>query len=261
MILARAALLWMLAALPAAAECVMSVRLDEDPPYLMTLPDGRPAGVNVDVVREALRRMGCKADFRTMPFIRALRALRTGELNILPNAFRSPERETFVLYSRTLSRVPNRLFVRTADKDRWAVASLGDVPRLGIRLGLAGWALTSPDFASFARDPAFKAMVTTAPSQDGLLRMLQAGRVDAVILDEVTARWELRRLGFADAAVGTDFITVSAPSYFAFSRATVSAEQARGFDDAVSDMRKDGAMAEILARYGFSPDAAIDISE
>ncbi len=261
MILLRGALLWMLAALPAAAECVMSVRLDEDPPYLMTLPDGQAGGVNADVVREALRRMGCRADFRVMPFSRALKELQQGGLDIVPNMFRTPDRQAFVFYSRTRDKVPNRLFVRAGDKGRWDIANLGDLPRLGVRLGVTGGGLASPEFAAVVADPAFKAILTPAHSHEGLLRMLHAGRVDAVILDEQTAQWELAHLGFSESVAGTGFVAAAAPGYFGFSRAKVSEEQVAAFDAAIGDMRKDGMMAAILSRYGLAPDAAIDILE
>jgi len=261
LILPRAALLWMLAALPAAAECVMSVRMDEDPPYLTMLPDGQPGGVNADVAREALRRMECRADFRTMPFSRALKELQEGGLDILPNLFRTPERQAFAFYSRTRDQVPNRLFIRAADKGRWDIKSFRDLERLGLRLGLPGGALASPDFAALSADPAFKALITPARNHASLLRMLQGGRVDAVILDEQTARWELARLGLADTVTATDFVAGVDPGYFAFSRAKVSEEQVERFDAAIEAMRKDGTVAGILSRYGLDPGAAIDILE
>ncbi len=251
----------MLAALPAAAECVMSVRMDEDPPYLTTLPDGKPGGVNADVTREALRRMGCRADFRTMPFSRALKELEDGGLDILPNVFSTPERQTFALYSRTRSHVPNRLFIRAADRGRWDITRLGDLPRLGVRLGLKGGAMASPDFAAVSSDPAFQAILTPSRSHESSLRMLHAGRVDAVILDEQTAHWELARLGFADSVIGTQFVAAPAPAYFAFSRAKVSEEQRDGFDAAIEAMRKDGTLTQILTGYGLDAGAAIDILE
>ena len=262
MILPRIALLWMLAVLPAAAgECVISVRMDEDPPYLTMLPNGQPGGVNADVTREALRRMGCKADFRTLPFSRALKDLETGKLDMVPNLFRTPAREAFALYSRTRGQVPNRLFVRAADKGKWDLRDFQDLPRLGVRLGVPAGAMVSPDFASVSAEPAFHAILTPARSHENLWRMLSGGHVDAVILDEQTAKWELAHLGFTNAIVGSDFVAAAAPAFFAFSKASTSPDRVASFDAAIDGMRKDGTVAAILARYGLDADAAIDISE
>ncbi|HMA52541.1 MAG TPA: transporter substrate-binding domain-containing protein [Magnetospirillaceae bacterium] len=257
----RVLLLWALLVLPAAADCVMSVRMDEDPPYLTVMPDGRPGGVNADVAREALRRMGCKAEFRTLPFSRSLKDLEDGRLDILPNLFRTAERDGYALFSRTRDQVPNRLFIRAADKGRWDVRSFEDFPRLGVKLGIESGSLLSPDFPRIMEDPNFRAILTPARSHQSLWLMLRASRVDAVILDEQTARWELKHLGLAETVIGTDFIAAPAPAYFGFSRATVSADQVSAFDGAVEAMRKDGALAAILAAYGLEADAAVDIPE
>ena len=257
----RAILLWALAALPAAAECVMSVRMAEDPPYLTLLADGRPGGVNADVAREALRRMGCRAEFRTLPFPRSLRDLQEGKLDIVPNLFRRPEREAYALFSRTGNQVPNRLFIRASDRGRWDIKTLQDLPRLGVRLGVQTGSLVSPDFPQAMEEAKFSALVSPARTQESLWRMLLAGHVDAVILDEQNARWELKHLGFDASIVGTDFLAATAPAYFAFSRASVTAEQVQAFDSAVDQMRGDGTLGAILAAYGLEANAAINISE
>ena len=253
--------LWLLVVLPAAADCVMMVRMDEDPPYLRVLPDGRAGGVNADVVREALKRIGCRADFRALPFSRSLKELEEGTLDIVPDLFRTPEREAYTRYSRTANRVPNRLFVRAADRARWSILSFEDLPRLGIKLGIEAGALASPNFAQVEADPQFRAIVTPVRTHESLWRMLSAGRIDAVILDEQSARWELTHFGYAGTIVGTDFIAAAAPAYFGFSRASVREDQVRAFDRAVEDMRHDGTLAAILATYGLEATAAINISE
>lgn len=251
----RAMMLWAVLAVPAAADCVMSVRMDEDPPYLTTASDGQPGGAHADIAREALRRMGCKAAFRTLPFPRALKDLQDGTLDILPDAFRTPERQVYALFSRARNQVPNRLFIRAADQGRWAIRSFQDLPRLGIKLGVEGGALASPDFGAISADPAFQAILTPARSHNSLWRMLHAGHIDAVILDDLTARWELAHLGLEDQMTGTTFVAAEAPAFFAFSRASVTQEQVDRFDAAIETMRKDGTLRAILARYGL--DASI----
>jgi polar amino acid transport system substrate-binding protein len=257
----RALLLWALLAVPALAECVLSVRMDEDPPYLTVLPNGQPGGVNADVAREALRRMGCKAEFRTLPFSRSLRDIQDGTLDILPDLFRTPEREVYARFSRARNQVPNRLFIRAADKGRWDLREFEDFPRLGVRLGVESGALVSLDFSKLMQDPKFRALVTPVRNHESLWRMLLAGHIDAVILDEQTARWELTHLGMAGTLTGTDFIAGAAPAFFAFSRATVTAGQVDAFDAAIEQMRKDGALAAILAAHGLEAGAAINIPE
>jgi len=259
----RAALLAMLAALPAVAgaECVMTMRMVDDPPYFILHADGPPTGLHADIAREALRRIGCRLDFREVPFTRSLKELEEGKLDIVPDLFLTPERERYTLYSRTRSRVPNRLFVRAADRERWQIHDFADLPRLGIRLGIETGALISPDFAAISADPAFKAILSTAHTHTGLWHMLETGRVDAVVLDELAAKRELVAEGLNGKIAATDFVTSGEAAYFGFSRATVGEDQRDRFDDAVAAMHKDGTMTRILAGYGLAAGAAIDLSE
>lgn len=246
---------------PVSADCVMNVRMDDDPPYLTITPDGHAGGVHADIAREALRRIGCRAEFHAFPFTRSLKDLAEGSLDIVPNLFSTPERETFARFSRTRDQVPNRLFIRNEDKERWTVHSFDDLPRLGMHVGYEAGALISPDFPRISADPRFEGVFVPGRTHESLWRMLTAHRIDGVIMDEQTARWELAHLGFDNAVGGADFIAATAPAYYAFSRATVTAEQVQAFDAAVSAMRKDGTLAAILAKYGLEESAAIDISD
>jgi polar amino acid transport system substrate-binding protein len=251
----------MLLAGPVAADCVMNVRMDDDPPYLTTLSDGRPGGVHADIAREALRRIGCKAEFHELPFTRSLKDLAEGVIDILPNLFSTPERQAFARFSRTRDQVPNRLFMRTEDKERSLVRSFDDLARFGLHIGYEAGALISPDFPQMLADPRFKDVFVPGRTHESLWRMLVAHRIDGVIMDEQTARWELVHLGFAGSVSGADFIAATAPAYYAFSRASVTAEQVQAFDAAVSSMRKDGTLAAILTKYGLEESAAIDIAD
>jgi len=243
-----------------AADCVMSVRMDEDPPYLTRLSDGSPGGVNAEVTREALRRMGCRTEFRALPFSRSLKELQEGGLDVVADLFATPERESYALFSQTRNQVPNRLFIRAADAGRWDIRAFSDLPRLGIKLGVETGSLVGPDFGKASDDPQFRAIVTPVRSHDSLWRMLQAGRLDAVIMDEQTARWELAHLGRDGSIVGTGFVAAAAPAFFAFSRARVTPDQVRHFDQAVEAMRKDGTLSAILSNYGLGGAALIDVS-
>ncbi len=261
MILRRAALLLAVLAGPAAAECTISMRMDQDPPYLTRQPDGTATGINVDVAREAFRRMGCKVEFRDVPFGRALRELQEGTLGVVSDMFETPDRESFALFSKTGNRIANRLYVRLADKDRWKIESYDDLPRQGIRLGIETGALASPDFKGVADAPAVHSILVPARTHESLWRMLAASHVDAVIMDDLTALTELRQLDLAQAITGTGFVASIDPAHFAFSRALFSSDDVHRFDETVAGMRRDGTVAKILVLYGIDPGAAVDIQD
>ena len=261
MIFRGAALLLALLAAPVMAECVVTMRLDSDPPYLMRKSDGSASGVNGDIAREALRRIGCSVEFREEPLGRALKELQEGKLGVISDMFRTPEREAYALFSHTRNEVANRLYVRTGDKNRWTLASFADLPRQGIRLGYESSSLASPDFQKVIDDPAFRTILFPIRTHEGLWRMLAAGRLDAVIMDELTARWELAQFGLDQEIAATGFRASTDPAFFAFSRVSTEPAEVRRFDEAIAAMRRDGTLAAILTSYGLDPNAAVDVSE
>ncbi|MEI9985329.1 MAG: transporter substrate-binding domain-containing protein [Aliidongia sp.] len=257
--------LWVLAlvgfcllAMPADADCVLSVRTHDDPPYSMIQPEELAGGISIDIVREGLRRIGCSVSFEDLPFARALASLRQGNLAVLPGVFRTPEREAFALFSAPVNAVPNKLFIRRADVGRWHVEKLADLIKPGFRLGVQIDVMYSAEYRQLLDNPAFQALLAPTSSRSNLWQMLAANRIDGVIADDLTARWEIHAAGYDAQIVPQGFVVSAEPSYVAFSRALVSLEQVANFDKALRAMHEDGTYDAILQRYGpsYRPPAA-----
>src|SRR5271156_5253981 len=164
--------LWVLAlaglgllAAPAAADCVLSVRTHDDPPYSMAEPGEQAGGISIDIVREGLRRLGCSVSFEDMPFARALESLQQGKLAALPGVFRTPEREAFALFSAPVNAVPNKLFIRHGDAGRWHVERLADLIGTGFRLGVQIDVMYSAEYRQLLDNPDFKALLVPTSSR------------------------------------------------------------------------------------------------
>ena len=239
-----------LLAAPAEADCVLSVRTHDDPPYSMAEPGGQASGVSIDIVREALRRIGCSASFEDMPFARALESLQQGKLAALPGAFKTPEREAFALFSAPVNTVPNKLFIRPGDAGRWHVRKLADLIGTGFRLGVQIDVMYSPEYRQLLDNPAFKAQLVPTSARSNLWQMLAADRIDGVIADALTAQWEIHAAGFDAQIVPQGFVAAAEPSYVAFSRALIGPDQVARFDEALRAMHQDGTYGTILQRYG-----------
>jgi polar amino acid transport system substrate-binding protein len=239
-----------LATSTAMGECVLRVRLDADPPYLIPAADGAAQGLNADLVKLALAQIGCRAEFHLMPFARALKSLATGDIDVVPDMFRNPERESYAWFSHTTQQVPNALFIRKSDAGKWSVHSLEDLPRLGIRLAIKRGVLITPDFDQLAKTPEFRAILETHNDHLGLWRMLLEKRVDAVVMDRLSAQWELRNAQLDHDVVEAMVIAAKDPSHFGFSRKTVTEEQVNQFDLAMHTMLEDGTVAKLIGKYG-----------
>ncbi|WP_374659713.1 substrate-binding periplasmic protein [Inhella sp.] len=125
-----------------AHACELRVRSHPDPLVYARLPDGGLSGPQLETVREALRRAGCRMKLVPLPWARALRELEDGHLDVLPGAHRLPEREVFAHFSKSDWMAENHLFVRrppSGELGELAPTSLAaflQSQRLGVQTGV-----------------------------------------------------------------------------------------------------------------------------
>ena len=74
----------------------------EYPPYYHALPDGRAAGLIVDLAGKAFDKAGVQAEFRFVPVKRILQDMQLGRPVASLGWFKTPEREEFARFSRPI---------------------------------------------------------------------------------------------------------------------------------------------------------------
>ncbi|HOT29419.1 MAG TPA: transporter substrate-binding domain-containing protein [Candidatus Ozemobacteraceae bacterium] len=84
------------------------------PPYEYLDSQGRPAGFNVDLIREISRETGLAFEIRSGPFQEIRQAFEAGTIDILAGWGYTPERAKNFLFSVHLNQISWSLFVRTS---------------------------------------------------------------------------------------------------------------------------------------------------
>lgn len=98
------------------------------PPLIFTGADGKPQGVAVDVVKQALGPAGWTVELEVLPWARALNLMQQGERDCIFTIFKTPEREEFLDFSsRPLLQQPISLYARKDSGIRFH----GDLSKLG----------------------------------------------------------------------------------------------------------------------------------
>jgi len=240
---------WALHAGAFASTCTKSVRWYDDGAYSFRGADGQPTGLYVELVREALRRMDCSAQWQEMPWARGLVELEAGKLDILPGARKTPERDKFAYFSRPLNRSPNVLFMSKAASQRFQFTRLADMVgtdfKLGVQLGVAYGA----EYDELIKTPEFLARTQALTSRRSAWSLLQIGRLDGLISDEVTAWVELQSLGLSATVVRTRVVTSDAPGLLALSRLSNTAEFVAALDRNLQTMIADGSYKRIREKF------------
>jgi polar amino acid transport system substrate-binding protein len=232
-----------------AAECVKSVRWYDDAPYSFVGAKGEVHGFNADLVREALQRMGCTARFVEMPWARALVELEAGRLDMLPGALRKPEREHFAWFSRPVNRSPNVLFIHKNAAAIYSISKLADLLGTNFRLGTQIEVTYGPEFEALSKNPEFVARMTPLSLRKSAWKMMEVGRLDGIIADEVTALVELKQLGLTQEITKSKVIVSMEPAAIALSKKSVTEDFVKALDRSLGSMLADGKYREIRERY------------
>ncbi len=233
----------------AMAQCVKTVRWYDDAPYSFKGTDGEVAGLNADLVRAALKGLNCDAKFVELPWARALRELELGRLDILPGAFRTPEREKFAYFSRPVNRSPNVLFVAKAAAAKYRLKALADIAASEFRLGAQIGVAYGADYEALVKTPAFAARITQVTSRRSAWKMIELDRLDGIIADENTGLVELQQMGLSDSIAKTDIIVSGEAAMMALSQASLTPEFVADFDRSLNAMMADGRYKKIVERY------------
>lgn len=233
----------------AFAECVVSVRWNDDVPYSFKDAQGAIHGISADITSEVLRRMDCTPRWVEMPWARALIELEAGRLDVLPGALRKPEREVYALFSVPYNNAPNRLYLSRRAATRALPASIEQLLASDLRLGVQIGVAYGGGFDALLASPGFATRLEKTGARKQLWLMLDAGRIDGVIADEFTAPRELKEIGLTDQVVATEIAFTHEPALIAFSKRTVSAEFVALFNRHFKAMLHDGSYVEILERH------------
>jgi polar amino acid transport system substrate-binding protein len=214
------------------------------------MPDGRQGGYYADLVVEILRRMGCEARLVEMRWPRGLVELEAGRLDIMAGMLRTPERDSFARFTRSINLSPNRLFLSASAQRRYpALRTLADLRGTTLTIGVEASAVYGPAFAALQDDPAFRDRLYFVPTQRTAWQMLAGGRLDGLIADDVRARIVGLPMQPEGAEVRAVLTVAEAPALIGLSRRSVDAEFAERFEAALAATIADGWLLRVRESY------------
>lgn len=238
-----------LVSVPLAA-CEKTLRWDDDPPFSMQLPDGSIGGLYVELNRAVLERLGCVVRLVKLPWARALKELELGRLDVLPGAFRKPEREAYAYFSGTvLPPSRNILFVRRDVPTQYSLRQLADLRDSTFRLGAQIDVSYGESYRQLMADPEYAARVFFTASRSNLWLMVDKGRIDGIIADEHSGQYELQQLGLAKRIGPTEVVVSAESAEVAFSRRTQDEAFVRRYAEILRTLVDEGEDRRILQHY------------
>jgi polar amino acid transport system substrate-binding protein len=244
-----AATVAMVASAAQAEGCIKTARWADDAPYTYRDISGQLKGLDVELIQEALTGLKCDVQWVEMPWARALIELEHGRLDILGSSRMTDERQRYARFSIAVNRSPNVLFMTHAAALKYPINTLKDILKTNLKLGVQIGVLYSSDYEALLENPDFNRHLTQISSRRGGWKMMDFGRIDAMIADEVTGLVELRQLGLLSKIEVNRAISTGVPAYVAFSKASVDKAFVDAFNREVTAMVSDGRYRKMREKY------------
>ncbi len=238
----------------AARADTITIRADQWCPYNCKPGSDHP-GILIEVATEIFARAGHQVEYANMPWTRAISETRSGRFNAIVGAFRE-DAPDFVFPGHSAITGENRFYV--IRKKDWTYAGIGSLQ--GVRLGgILGYSYGEALDAYIREDRARQRVYLAKGDRplEALLKLLQAGRLDAVIEDRWVVEYFLRDHPGLAADLHPAGSLGGEPIYIAFSpQRAESADYARILGDGIARIKRTGHLNRIIARYSRNAPAA-----
>ena len=221
-----------------------TIRLRSDAwmPFCGNPTDAQP-GYVVELARVIFAAKGYALDYQLMPWTDALKAAAAGEIDGVIGANRE-EAKQLVIALEPIGAPAVGLYLR---KDNpWKFSDIGslDSIRLGVSAGYSYW----PElYAYIAKAPKVVSFEGATPLVDAIAK-LDAGELDVVAESQPVWIWTIKKSGRVNKDYRNAFNRIGEPIYIAFS-SKAPAECPKIFAEGLRELRANGKLAEILARY------------
>lgn len=239
----------------AAASAACSKTLDLGmlafPPYISFDAVGEPYGLDVDILKRTMALAGCEFTLREVPFKRALRDVKLGDLDGMPSVSRTPEREDGSFFTHAMRREVVGGFARAGNAAVLSIPSFDALVASDLKVGivLGGWYGQAFNRA-MEQDPAFHARVQTSSDFLTLFRWLEAGIVDVAIVDMLSGYHVSKQAGLNDRIEALSFAVNVNDLHLMLSRKSVTGADVEAINSALKSFKQSPEYRSLLRLYG-----------
>lgn len=242
------------ASIPVRADEVTTFKANtlSSPPYIYK-DGGQVTGIAVDIVNEAFHRIGgYKVKYTLLPWRRAVKRTKEGEVDLLLYASHSEQREAWGRYvDSVLINTSFKLFKR-ADATIQLNPDFNEVSHLSIAVR-GGYIYQPGEFLRAVQNNQFRDVIYSDSTEQSI-ELLLRGRIDLFIGDELPVVFflkqrQLQKVVDTVKLNGEALEVFSVPTYILLSKQNTDVELSGQLSDALNGMRSDGTYQNIYDRY------------
>lgn len=215
----------------------------EYPPLEYTGEDGAPQGVAVDLVTRIMDTLGHTVEIRFYPWELSLAMVKEGKADAIFTAYKNPERERFLDYSRQVL-IPQLVSLYAKQGTRLTFA--GDFATLQDRkIGVVSTISYGEKFDQYRS----RLRLQRAVSLEQSFRQLLRGEIDLVISNSAEAETVLQAMHLTDAIIRLPQPVEKVPSYIAFSKQRHLTTLRDRFDQELARLKASGEYDDLLKQH------------
>lgn len=206
--------------------------------------NGEIIGFDIDLAREVAKRMGVEAVFRPSEWSGIVFELRSGNIDVVWNGMTiTEERLKQISFSEPYMN-NNQIIVTMANSKLKDKSDLKD-KIIGLQLG-------SSSYNAVAQDELYKTFkdIKKYDTNVEALMDLEAGRIEAVVVDEIVARYYIAQ---KEKNIGRDIFKVVNGDFgkeeYGIGIRQEDVKLKKEIDKIINEMRKDGSFDEIYTKW------------
>ncbi len=241
-----------------AGEKKIVLAADEWCPYNCSPEDTARPGYMVEIAQAVFKKAGYQVEYKVMPFQRALHDVLKGSVDGAIAVDSETAREAQEMYLRTSGKMASfapsdtmavtRVSFFTASETQWtfdpanpeaSIAALGG--KVGVPKGY------SYDISQLLRKMDLLVEISGDTPMEQLLKMLESGKVKAVIDDDAVIQYVAGNIGLAGKVRFAGAAGDTLDCFIGFN--TTHKDYAELLDKGVAEMRANGELAKIMQKY------------
>ena len=241
-----------------AAEKKIVLVADEWCPYNCSPEDMAKPGYMVEIAQAVFNKAGYQVEYRVMPFQRALQEVLKGAVDGAIAVDSGTAKEALEMYLRTSGKVAafaqsdtmavTQASFFTASGTQWTfdpTNSEASIAALGGKVGVPkGYAY---DISPLLRKQGLLVEISGDAPMEQLLKMLDSGKVKAVIDDDAVIQYVAGNIGLADKVRHAGSTGDPLDCFIGFN--AVHKDYAELLNKGVAEMRANGELTKIMQKY------------
>ena len=211
-------------------------------------------GLDVELLQEIGKRAGYPIEISELRWTALVQGIESGDVDLVPQATRTPERETFAMFSVPYRTGTVVMVVKRGRKADFPADTSKElvqmIKKTGFRLGvLRGAAYPDAAIRAFIADPEYRHLVVELETKD-FLDSLIFGRIDGFLSDRIKAANEIEIRGMAG-FVEEHPLMITSDLHLMFSKASVQPDVVAAFNRAIESVHADGIYRRLNEKYAF----------